>query len=243
MENVPGIAKTAVYQRFIHALRELKYHVTELGSLDCLQYGIPQNRKRLVILASRFGSVTLTRPTHTKKTYRTVRQTIGHLPPIAAGGQSKADRLHTSSGLSKRNLRRIKVSKAGGTWRDWPKSLVTDCHGKETGSSYPGVYGRMEYDKPSPTITTQSHGYGSGRFGHPTQHRAISLREAAMLQTFPQRYKFLDPKEAINFTKLGRLIGNAVPVKLGEVIGKSLVEHVAAARKTSRRRRMNGKNR
>jgi DNA (cytosine-5)-methyltransferase 1 len=85
----------------------------------------------------------------------------------------------------------------------------------------------MEYDKPSPTITTQAHGFGNGRFGHPTQHRAISVREAAMLQTFPEDYDFIDPEEEVNFTKLGRLIGNAVPVRLGEVIGSSLVRHVA----------------
>jgi DNA (cytosine-5)-methyltransferase 1 len=84
----------------------------------------------------------------------------------------------------------------------------------------------MEYDKPAPTITTQAYGYGSGRFGHPTQHRAISLREAAMLQTFPEEYQFLDPDEEISFKKLGRLIGNAVPVRLGEVIGLSLMQHV-----------------
>ena len=234
MENVPGISKAAVYKRFINALRELNYHVTELRSLNCLEYGVPQRRKRLVVIASRLGSVEFIKPTHSKKKYRTVRQTIGHLRPIIAGGRSRTDPLHTSAGLSKRNLRRIEASKPGGTWRDWPKSLVTECHGKETGTSYPGVYGRMEYDKPSPTITTQAHGYGSGRFGHPTQHRAISLREAAMLQTFPQHYKFIDREEKINFTKLGRLIGNAVPVKLGEVIGKSLVEHVASLAKTNR---------
>jgi DNA (cytosine-5)-methyltransferase 1 len=243
MENVLGIAKTAVYQRFVYELRALKYHVTELRNLDCLKYGIPQSRKRLVVIASRLGSVTLIEPTHSEKTYRTVRQTIGRLRPIVAGGQSRLDRLHASARLSKRNLQRIKASKAGGTWRDWPKSLVTKCHSKETGTSYPGVYGRMEYNKPSPTITTQAHGYGSGRFGHPTQHRAISLREAAMLQTFPQRYKFLDPEETINFSKLGRLIGNAVPVKLGEIIGRSLLEHVAATQKTNRRGTLNGKKR
>lgn len=95
----------------------------------------------------------------------------------------------------------------------------------------------MEYDKPSPTITTQAHGYGNGRFGHPTQHRAISLREAAMLQTFPEDYVFVDPDEKINFTKLCRFIGNAVPVKLGEVIGHSLVQHVRSVRRGTKRKR------
>jgi len=229
MENVPGIAKAAVYTRFIDTLEELGYHITQARSLNCLEYGVPQRRKRLVVVASRFGPVGLMKPTHSKKTYRTVHQTIGHLRPIPAGGQSRSDPLHTSAGLSKLNLRRIKASKPGGTWRDWPKSLIAECHEKKSGKTYPSVYGRMAYDKPSPTITTQAHGYGNGRFGHPTQHRAISLREAAMLQTFPENYAFVDPKEEINFTKLGRLIGNAVPVKLGEVIGRSLVRHVTEA--------------
>jgi DNA (cytosine-5)-methyltransferase 1 len=95
----------------------------------------------------------------------------------------------------------------------------------------------MEYDKPSPTITTQAHGYGNGRFGHPTQNRAISLREAAMLQTFPEDYVFVGTEEKINFTKLCRFIGNAVPVKLGEVIGRSLVRHVRSVRRGTKRKR------
>jgi DNA (cytosine-5)-methyltransferase 1 len=227
MENVPGIAKARVYKRFIDALYELGYHVNQFPNLNCLEYGIPQRRKRLVVIASRLGSIELIKPTHTKKTFRTVRQTIGHLHPITAGGQSRIDPLHSSAGLSSLNLRRIKASIPGGTWRDWPESLVAECHGRKSGKTFPSVYGRMEYDKPSPTITTQAHGFGNGRFGHPTQHRAISVREAAMLQTFPEDYDFIDPEEEVNFTKLGRLIGNAVPVRLGEVIGSSLVRHVA----------------
>jgi DNA (cytosine-5)-methyltransferase 1 len=239
MENVPGIAKAAVYMRFVSALKELQYHVTEIRSLNCLEYGVPQRRRRLVVVASRLGPVDLVKPTHSGKTYRTVRQAIGHLQPIRAGGQSNSDRLHISARLSKLNLRRIRASKPGGTWRRWPESLIAECHGKASGMSYPGVYGRMEYDKPAPTITTQAHGYGSGRFGHPTQHRAISLREAAMLQTFPESYEFVDTAEEINFTKLGRFIGNAVPVRLGEIIGRSLVRHVAAVE--GARRSLRGK--
>ena len=83
----------------------------------------------------------------------------------------------------------------------------------------------MEWDLPAPTITTQCYGYGNGRFGHPEQHRAISLREAAIIQTFPDTYKFIKPGEKANLNRLGRLIGNAVPVKLGERIGKVFLEH------------------
>jgi DNA (cytosine-5)-methyltransferase 1 len=105
------------------------------------------------------------------------------------------------------------------------------CHRKSTGATYPSVYGRMEWDKPSPTMTTQCFGFGNGRFGHPEQDRAISLREAAMLQTFPRDYKFVPPQGRVVFDKLGRLIGNAVPARIGEVIAEALVNHVTETRR------------
>ena len=116
----------------------------------------------------------------------TVRDTISDLPPIEAGTADPNDPLHASSSLSELNLARIRHSKPGGTWRDWPEELVAKCHTRQTGSTYPSVYGRMEWDQPAPTMTTQFFGFGNGRFGHPDQDRAISLREAAMLQEFPQ---------------------------------------------------------
>jgi DNA (cytosine-5)-methyltransferase 1 len=93
---------------------------------------------------------------------------------------------------------------------------------------YPSVYGRMEWDKPAPTITTQSFGFGNGRFGHPEQDRAISLREAATLQTFPAEYRFAAKSSEIRFSRMGRLIGNAVPVQLGAAIAMSFLRHVQA---------------
>ena len=84
----------------------------------------------------------------------------------------------------------------------------------------------MSWDFPAPTMTTQCYGYGNGRFGHPEQDRAISLREAAIFQSFPPDYRFTRPDEPVFMSVIGRLIGNAVPVKLGEVIGKSLIQHV-----------------
>jgi DNA (cytosine-5)-methyltransferase 1 len=111
-------------------------------------------------------------------------------------------------------------------WRDWPKHLVAECHKKKTGKTYPGVYGRMKYDEPAPTLTTQFYGFGNGRFGHPTQARAISLREGALLQGFPPSYSFIPDDEPVQFKPLGRMIGNAVPVDLGRVIGESIIKHV-----------------
>ena len=156
----------------------------------------------------------------------TVRQVIGSLPAIRAGESHPEDGLHMAPALSTLNLSRIKVSIPGGTWRDWPIELLASCHKKATGATYPSVYGRMEWDRPAPTITTQCFGYGNGRFGHPEQNRAISLREAAMLQTFPKTYAFSPEGTPVKFSRMGRLIGNAVPVRLGEVIAKSLVNHV-----------------
>jgi DNA (cytosine-5)-methyltransferase 1 len=134
--------------------------------------------------------------------------------------------MHSASSLSPLNLARIRASRPGGTWRDWPTRLLAACHRRKTGATYPSVYGRMEWGRPAPTITTQCFGYGNGRFGHPEQDRAISLREAAMLQTFPADYRFTPEGGAIKFNKMGRLIGNAVPVRLGEVVAKTLVAHV-----------------
>ncbi|OBQ22915.1 MAG: modification methylase [Anabaena sp. WA113] len=225
MENVLQLKYHSVFQEFIENLENLKYYL-EPYEVNCLNYGIPQSRRRLVLLASKFGKINLISQTHNKGRYETVRKTIEHLEPLAAGEKSKTDKLHICSKLSNLNLKRIQASKPGGTWRDWPPELIAKCHTKKSGKSYPSVYGRMEWDKPSPTITTQCFGFGNGRFGHPEQHRAITLREAALLQTFPENYQFIAPNEDLAVIPIGRLIGNAVPVKLGEVIGRSILEHL-----------------
>lgn len=225
MENVLLLKRHSVFQEFITQLKQLNY-CFESYEVNCLDYGIPQSRKRLVLLASKFGKINLIPPTHNPNNYQTVRQTIGHLEPLSAGETSKIDWLHRCSKLSKLNLRRIRASKPGGTWRDWPQELIAECHLKTSGKTYPAVYGRMEWDKPSPTITTQCFGFGNGRFGHPEQDRAISLREAALLQTFPAEYDFVEPDKSVAIDLVGRLIGNAVPVKLGMVIARSILEHI-----------------
>lgn len=223
MENVPQLQDHDVFSEF---LKDLDGYTTWYDVVDCTQYGIPQTRKRLVLLASRLGTVQLMSPQEFGQQATTVRDVISHLPALTAGAADPNDALHRASKLSDLNLRRIKASKPGGTWRDWDDELLAACHRKVTGQTYPSVYGRMEWDAPSPTITTQSFGFGNGRFGHPEQNRAISLREAAILQTFPDDYRFLAPRERVTFSKLGRLIGNAVPPRIGEVVAKSLVAHV-----------------
>lgn len=228
MENVIQILnfkEKPVLQDFIDKLAFLGYN-TDVNQVFCPNYGIPQTRKRLVLLASKSGKIKLIPPTHTKKNYVTVRDVISNLPPISAGEIDKSDPLHRTIALTSINLQRIKATPYGGSWHDWPEELVLDCHKKKEGKTYGSVYGRMEWDKPSPTMTTQCTGLGNGRFGHPVQDRAISVREAALLQTFPKTYKLFPDEGSVSITKASRYIGNAVPPKLGEIIAQSIIENV-----------------
>ena len=231
MENVPQLLTHDVFGEFMASLK--KYHVWH-QILECAEYGVPQTRKRFVLLASRIGAVDLLPSSEFGGSVTNVREAISHLPRLEAGESHANDALHSACSLSDLNLRRIRASTPGGTWRDWDKSLLAPCHQKKTGETYPSVYGRMEWDAPAPTITTQCFGYGNGRFGHPEQDRAISLREAAILQTFPETYRFVRDGDPVRFSVLGRLIGNAVPVRLGEVVAKSLLHHVSQFRSDSR---------
>lgn len=224
MENVPDVTKHQVYQDFVATL-EKDYEVWA-GTVNCVDYGLPQQRRRHVLLASKLGPVSLIAPTHPGKP-NTVHDAIGHLPRLSAGEAHPADPLHRAASLTPINLKRIAYSRPGGSWKDWPEELRAACHRKDSGRTYPSVYGRMRWDEPSPTMTTLCYGFGNGRFGHPEQDRAISLREAATLQSFPLDYEFM-PVEQINFKSVGRMIGNAVPVRLGEVIGTSLMRHLEA---------------
>jgi DNA (cytosine-5)-methyltransferase 1 len=225
MENVPNLVRELVFKRFVKRIEKLGYYVSH-EVVDCSDFGVPQTRRRLVFLASKLGPITLERSKR-KRSPKTVKQAISRLPVIKADEVHKSDALHQASGLSRLNMKRIKASKPGGTWRDWNAALVANCHTKKTGKTYPGVYGRMAWNEPAPTITTQFFGFGNGRFGHPEQHRGISLREGAILQSFARRYKFVAPGKRISRSAIGRLIGNAVPVKLGEAIGRTVVAHCA----------------
>ncbi|QGU06750.1 putative BsuMI modification methylase subunit YdiO [Corynebacterium occultum] len=227
MENVPGLLNHAVFDEFVGSLEASGYEVSK-QIVDCQDYGVPQHRNRLVLLASRLGPISLLTPAQFNAKPTSVREAIGNgrVPALAAGSADAVDRLHRASRLSPLNLRRIKASKPGGTWRDWPDELVAECHKKESGKTYAGVYGRMTWDEAAPTMTTQFYGFGNGRFGHPSQDRAISLREGAILQGFPLNYQFVAPGAPVHMKTIGRLIGNAVPVTLGELIGRSMKAHV-----------------
>ena len=161
MENVPTLLqfkKAPVFSDFLKKLGKLGYQYS-YSIVNCPEYGIPQNRKRLVLLTSKLGEINIIPPTH--KEFKTVRQTIGKLEPIKHGETSKKDSLHRASLLSPINIKRIKQSKPGGSWKDWDEDLLLACHKKDSGKSYVSVYGRMEWDKPSPTMTTQCNGIGN----------------------------------------------------------------------------------
>lgn len=224
MENVPGLQRQEPFQYFLKTLEQCGFHHVVYGVLNAAEYGVPQQRKRLVLLASKHGSVTLPTPTHPgKDNWITVRKAIGNLPRLEHGCASKDDAIHRAASLSPLNLKRICASRPGGTWRDWPQELVATCHTKESGKHSTGVYGRMIWDAPAPTMTTLCNGFGNGRFGHPEQNRAISLREAAIFQSFPQNYVFTDPSRVVSAKTVARLIGNAVPPKLAEAVGRQLL--------------------
>jgi DNA (cytosine-5)-methyltransferase 1 len=228
MENVPTLLKFGegkVFRRFVNRLCADGYDVW-WDVAFAPAYGVPQVRKRLVLLASRLGPIELEAPSFTEDDYPTVRSAIGALPRLRAGATDKRDPLHRSSGMSDLNLARVRNSRPGGTWRDWSPKMVAACHRKDTGRGYSSVYGRMGWDEPSPTITTQFFGFGNGRFGHPTQNRALSLREGAILQSFPRNYRFVPPGEDPMFKSLGRMIGNAVPVGLARAIARSVRAHL-----------------
>lgn len=228
MENVPAIASfklKSVLADFVKLLQDEGYQVN-YQVVFCPDYGIPQTRKRLVLLASKRGKIELIPPTHTKENYMTVRDAIGNLPQLQAGESCPTDDLHRCRVLSPLNKQRMLATPYGGSWKDWPKELLLDCHKKEGGKSFGSVYGRMVWEEPAPTMTTLCTGIGNGRFGHPEQNRAISAREAALFQTFPVTYKFFPKEQEVSLAKASRYIGNAVPPRLGEVIAESIKQHI-----------------
>ena len=229
MENVPTLLKfkaAPVFKDFVKKLKKLGYSVW-YDVVFAPDYGIPQNRRRLVLLASKYGEIKLIPPTHKKEEYLTVQDAIGHLDRIKDGECSNKDITHKAAKLTELNLKRIKQSKPGGSWKtDWDEELKLACHISDKGKGYGSVYGRMKWDEPSPTMTTFCNGIGNGRFGHPEQDRAISLREAAILQSFPEDYKFATNAESLVSKHVAKHIGNAVPPRLGEIIGISIQKHI-----------------
>lgn len=235
MENVPGIITTEygleIFGEVKQELEDMGY-VVDYRVINVADYGVPQFRKRFVLLGSRYKdfAVKLPRETHTspekskrqnKKPWRTVRQAFDGLPQLGNGQTDPNLPLHTCSANGELNMRRIKaVPRNGGSRSSFPPELVLACH-KKYPNGYKDVYGRMSWDRPSPTMTGGCTNITRGRFVHPEQDRGISLLEAARLQSFPDNYIFVG-----NFGEKSLQIGNAVPVQLGEIMGKQLVNCV-----------------
>jgi DNA (cytosine-5)-methyltransferase 1 len=221
MENVPLLARSDIFRYFISDLQKMKYF-TNYKIINCVDFGVAQGRKRLIFFASKFGKVGFVR---FKGERKTVRSVIGALPPIEGGIPDGDDLLHVAQKLSALNTKRIMASKPGGTWKDWPSELVLPSR-KNPKITFHTSYGRLRWDEPAPTLTCKFNNYGSGRNGHPEQNRALSLREGALLQGFPPGYAFAPPEKNFRKSTVARLIGNAVPVNVGRMIGVVLRRHL-----------------
>lgn len=227
MENVPGLAKgknKPILDKLIESLRNLGYSVKEPQIVNAADYGVPQFRKRLILLCSRentplmFPSGTHVNPLVAnylrKKPWRTVKEAFKKLSPLASGEKHKTDPLHRARVHRELNLERLKhIPHNGGSRNSLPQNLQLNCHKKGTG--FNDVYGRMHLDRPANTLTTGCTNFTKGRFAHPTEDRAITPREAARLQTFPDNYQFVGTYEQISAQ-----IGNAVPVDLAKAFAK-----------------------
>ena len=228
MENVPALLKYhkgKVFGDFKSTLDACGYDVWH-GVVFCPEYGVPQRRNRLILLASKHGEIEMIDPEYKSGDFPTVEKAIKFLPRIKAGAVCPKDPLHKAANLSNINKARIRQSKQGGSWLDWEKSLVSRCHIRDTGRRFLSAYSRMRWDEPAPTITTYFHGFSNGRFGHPSQDRALSLREGALLQSFPEEYIFSEEGQPIRMKEVGRMIGNAVPPRLAQAIAKSINHHL-----------------
>ena len=228
LENVPGIQSVddtvGPFGDFIAFLRHLNYYFDQ-DVVESKNYGVPQQRRRLILIASRLGPITLPVATHGPgtacPTYSTVEDWIGKFPPIAAGETHPEIPNHRAARLSERNLQRIGATPPGGGRFDWPEELMLRCHLGEY-NGHTDVYGRMHWNRPASGLTTRCISLSNGRFGHPEQNRAMSVREAASIQTFAEDFIFFG-----SLNSMARQIGNAVPVVLAQVFGELFLAHSA----------------
>ncbi len=225
IENVPGLytnKKENVLSNFLNFLDNERYSYDH-DLIYAYLHGVPQTRKRYLLMASRVARE-IRLPEKETDDSLIVRNFIGvdnGFHPIEAGTRDDTEFIHTSAALSEENKRRISMTpKDGGTrmcWKDDQELQIPAYEGKD--NLFRNVYGRIFWDKPGPTITTKFHSLSNGRFGHPEEDRAISLREGATLQTFPKTYKFKYP----SIITKARHIGNAVPPELAKRIGITII--------------------
>jgi DNA (cytosine-5)-methyltransferase 1 len=227
VENVPGVLRRkeeSGLNDFITWLKNSGFKV-HFDVHEVSNYGVPQHRKRFTLIANRVTSQELM-PIPVLGEKVTVRDVIGEhngFPKISHGHKDKTEFLHTAARLEEINLERLAVTpKNGGTRLAYVdnEELAPKCHKGKT-DGFQDVYGRMWWDKPSPTITTKFFSISNGRFGHPEEDRAISLREGAVLQSFPTEYVF----KTTSISNTARMIGNAVPPKYAKAIGKAIIQN------------------
>jgi DNA (cytosine-5)-methyltransferase 1 len=221
MENVPALANDARLQSLREQLEELGYKI-DVKVLKMTHYGVPQNRRRMIMLGSRYDNIEVVKQQIDASNMRTVRDAISVLPP--ADSDLMTDPLHVAD--ERKRSDKVKklislVPKNGGSRTDLPEEYQLECHKRTTG--FRDVYGRMAWDQPSPTITGGCNNPSKGRFLHPEENRVITLREAALLQTFPKDYKF-----SFKSGKGGvaMMIGNALPPTFIEFHARSLLKHL-----------------
>ena len=221
VENVPGLNNAIgldIYKRFEAVLVGQGFKA-DAALLDAKHFGVPQTRRRFILIASTHGLARLPAPT-TAERPRTVREHIGKYPRLADGEDSAEYANHAARALPLHHRRIVEaVPPNGGSRRDVEDtSILLKCH-QERPDAHKDVFGRMAWDAPSPTLTCRCTDVYCGRFIHPEQHRGISLREAAALQTFDDSYEFFGS----SFLEKSRQIGNAVPVRLAKELGKAVI--------------------
>ena len=222
IENVPGIKRREAesgLDKFCRRLEKKGYAIVA-DVLNAKNYGVPQSRKRFVLIASRVKqSICLPNPEKEAVLADFIGSRNG-FPVLQSGHKNDNDFMNTVSALSEKNLRRLKLTpKNGGTreaWKDDPELQLATYIGKD--DSFRDVYGRLRWDKPASTITTRFNGISNGRFAHPEEDRGLSLREGAILQTFGKDYMF----QCKGPTAASKLIGNAVPPQLAYRIAKCI---------------------
>ena len=225
VENVPGLHRRrdeSILPLFLTFLRDQGY-TFEDGVVNANHYGVPQNRKRYLLLATRLAT-TITLPRAQLSAALTVNAFIGvanGFERIPAGHRDNTAQFHTAAALSADNLRRIALTERSGgnrmAWRNYEDLQIPAYKSRD--DIFRDVYGRMFWDRPAPTITTRFNSLSNGRFGHPDEDRAISIREGATLQTFPKSYVF----KGSNLNSVARQIGNAVPPEMARRIGLHLI--------------------
>lgn len=225
VENVPGLNTVygrEIYERFRETLERCGFSGIYADFLDAKDFGVPQVRKRFILLASRHGEVAA--PQQAAAVER-VRDHIEKYPPIEDGEQSDEFLNHSSRRLMPHHRVIVRsVPKDGGSRRDVKDtSILLKCH-QEKPNVHKDVFGRMSWDAPAPTLTGRCTDIYCGRFTHPDQDRGISLREAAALQTFPDEYEFFG-----TFFHTAHQIGNAVPVRFAEKLGEAVLRSASAA--------------